>query len=251
MRRLIAAELRKLTTTRTSRTLILAALVLAAVITAATISNGARGTGAHTLGSTAGLRAVLNSAVTAGLVSLILGVVGFAGERRWGTEVTTFLITPRRERVIVAKLIVAALVGALVGLGCDLVTVAVAKPLLAGHGVHLDPLSSTSLQVLGGVVLVSALYGAVGVGVGALIPNQPLAIGAALLWSLLVENAVLALWGAGGRWLPGGASASLTHATLPYGGTLLAPGVALALLAAYAVAFAVAGALRTNRRAVA
>jgi ABC-2 type transport system permease protein len=251
MRRLIAAELRKLATTRTTRALILAALVLAAVLTAATVADGARGTGAHTLGSAAGIRAVLNAATPAELVALVLGILCVTGERRWGTEVSTFLITPRRERVIAAKLVVALAAGALIGLGCAIVTVAVAKPLLAGHGVSLAPLSSTALGVLGGVVLVSALYGAVGVGIGALIPNQPLALGVALFWSLLIENAILALWGAGGRWLPGGGAASLTHATLPYGVHLVAPGVGLALLAAYAAAFAVAGALRTNRRAVA
>jgi ABC-2 type transport system permease protein len=165
--------------------------------------------------------------------------------------VSTFLITPRRERVIAAKLVLALGVGALLAVGCDIVTVAVAKPLLAGHGVSLAPLSSLALGVLGGVVLVSAIYGAVGVGIGALLPNQPLALGAALLWSLLVENAILGLWGAGGRWLPGGAAAALTHATLPYGDHLLAPGVGLAVLGVYAVGFATAGALRTNRRAVA
>ena len=251
MHRLIAAELRKLSSTRTSRALVLAALILAGVLTAATVSSGARETGAHTLASPDGLRAVLNASTPAELVALILGILSVAGERRWGTEVSTYLITPRRERVIAAKLVVSAAFGALLGAGCFLVTVAVAKPLLAGDGVTLSLLSSTTLGVFGGVVLVSALYGAVGVGVGALVPNQPLAVSVALFWSLVLENAILALWGGGGRWLPGGAAAALTRATLPYGDHLLAPGVGLGVLVAYGVAFAAAGALYTNRRAVA
>lgn len=251
MRHLIAAELRKLATTRTSRGLALAALLLAGVLTAATVSSGAGETGAHTLASTDGLRAVLNASTPAELVALILGILSVAGERRWGSEVSTFLITPRRERVIAAKLVVIVACGALLGIGCAAITVAVAKPLLAGDGVTLAPLSATTLDVLGGVVVTSAIYGAVGLGVGALIPNQAVAVSVALFWSLLVENAVLGLWGAGGRWLPGGAAAAVTRATLPYGDHLLAPGVGLVVLAAYGVAFSIAGVLRTNHRAVA
>ena len=251
MRHLIAAELRKLATTRTSRGLVLAALVLAGVLTAATVSSGARETGAHTLASPDGLRAVLNASTPAELVALILGILSVAGERRWGSEVSTFLITPRRERVIAAKLVVAVGFGALLGVGCFVVCVAVAKPLLAGDGVTLVLSSSLVRDVLVGVVLTSAIYGAVGVGVGALVPNQAVAIAGALFWSLLVENAILGLWGGGGRWLPGGAAAALTRAKLPYGDHLLAPGVGLAVLVAYGAGFAVAGALRTQQRAVA
>jgi hypothetical protein len=247
---LIAAEWRKLSSIRTSSGLAVAAVALAGVVTVATVASGARDTGARTLASEAGRRAVLNGAAPAEIVALILGIITVAGERRWGTEVPTFLITPRRTPVIVAKIIVVMVVGGSVGLACCAVTLAVALSVFAGDGVALPVLSSTTLSVLGGVIIASAIYGMIGVGFGALMPNQTLAVSAALIWDILIENAVLILWGGGGRWLPGGAAAALTRASLPYGGHLLAPGVGLGVLLLYAAAFALAGVLRTTRRAV-
>ena len=142
-------------------------------------------------------------------------------------------------------------VGALLGLACCVVTVAVALPMLSAHAVTLHIGAGTTLAVLAGVIATAALYGAIGVGFGALVPNQAVAVSAALIWSLLIENSLLALWGAGGRWLPGGAAAALTRASLPYGGRLLDQGLALAILVAYSAAFVLAGGLRTERRALA
>jgi ABC-2 type transport system permease protein len=251
MRRLIHAELCKLSSTLTSRLLVPAAMLLTALFTVITVASQGHAEGVHTLSSSSGLQAVLNAAAPAELFSLILGILSVAGERRWGTEVSTFLVTPRRERVLGAKLVVGAALGTVLGICCCAVTLAIAHPMLAGDGVSLPVTGSATLQVFGGIVLVSTLYGAIGVGLGALIPSQTIAVTAALIWSLVIENGAIAAWTAGGRWLPGGAAAAVTRATLPYGSRLLHPGAAIVLLIAYGIGFALVGTARMARRAVA
>jgi ABC-2 type transport system permease protein len=94
---------------------------------------------------------------------------------------------------------------------------------------------------------ISALYGLMGVALGILTRNQTVALVAALLWSLVVENVipivtrVPQLYG----WLPGGAADAVIGRDRsglldPVGGGLL--------LAAYAVALATTGTLLILRR---
>jgi ABC-type transport system involved in multi-copper enzyme maturation permease subunit len=248
MRSLIRAEIRKLTTTRTTVGLLLGAAALAAAITASTVASGARHTGAHSLGSPAGVRAVLGGAAAAEVFALVLGVLVSAGERRWGTEVHTYLLTPRRWRVTAAKAVVSAVAGAMLAVATATVTLAVAVPLCADHGATIHVLSAQTLGVLGGIVAAAAGYAVIGVGIGSLVPNQAAAVVAALVWALVAENAVLALLPPVGRWLPGGAAAALAQATLPYGGHLVNQWSGLAAMAAYAAGFAAVGARSVQRR---
>jgi hypothetical protein len=107
---------------------------------------------------------------------------------------------------------------------------------------------------IGRNALVAALLGAFGVGVGALLRNQVVAIVAVLVLSFAVEPAIIALAPDVGRFGPFG-GLPLAVQDIPPGDTglgedldLLAPGLAtLAMLAWIGAAFAAAGAVLRAR----
>jgi hypothetical protein len=171
-----------------------------------------------------------------------------AGEFRHNTATSTFLISPNRGRVVVAKIAASALVGAGLALIASALTLAVALPWLATKHIHVDIFSRNVGLVLLGAVAAMTVYGAIGVAVGSLIRNQMAAVVIALAWVLVVESLLVGFAHEILRWTPGGATAALTGATtdglLPmWGGAVL--------LVAYGLAFATAGTRFTMRRDVA
>ncbi len=90
----------------------------------------------------------------------------------------------------------------------------------------------------------------IGVGVGALVRNQIAAVVAALAWTFVVEQLLVALWPEVGRWTPGGAASAvlqLGDLATTRGDLLPVWGGAL-LLVAYAVVLSVVGARVTLER---
>ncbi len=132
------------------------------------------------------------------LFSLVLGILAVAGEYRHRTITDTYLATPNRLRVVVAKLSVYTIMG------------------------------------LGFVW--NGAFAAIGVGVGALIRNLAGAVAGALAWLAVVEGIIGQLVGDGKRWLPFNAGTALGR--LPnVDGSLPQWGAGLLLLG-YAVAIA-------------
>jgi ABC-2 type transport system permease protein len=237
---ILAAELRKLTTVRSGWLLLVAAqVVIVAGVSGLMVSR------ADATSPTAQREAVAHIGLVS-LFTLVLGILAVAGEYRHRTISDAYLSTPRRYRVVLAKLGVYTSAGVLFGViaaGTALTTSAV---WLDAKGSSLD-LSSWDLwrTVLGGIGW-NAAFAAIGVGVGALITSLIAAVAAALAWLALVEGIVGQLVGDASRWLPFALGSALDD--LP--GRVDGPpqwqaGLALA---GYAVAFAGAAVVTTVRR---
>jgi ABC-2 type transport system permease protein len=140
---------------------------------------------------------------------LLLGVTVTAGEYRHGTITATFLTTPVRERVLVAKLIAAILLGFAVAVAGIVVNVLLAWIALGLKDVDISPFDSEPIEVLGATLVACALWSALGAAVGAVTRNQVSAIVGPLVWFLIAEPLFGTLIDERGRYLPGAALGSI------------------------------------------
>jgi ABC-2 type transport system permease protein len=241
--RLVAAEWVKLTTTRLLWVVLpLSVALSAAAVAGATLSADSAGVA---LASTAGVRRSLHVAGTGAILVLVLGIMLSAGEYRTRTATDTFLTTPRRNRVLAAKLIVGGLLGAAVGVLTAAVCLVVVLLLYRQQGATV-PLGSADVWLtLAGAVLYAALFAVLGVALGSLLRSQVAAVVGALAWLLVVEQVLVSLAADAGRWLPGAAGQAIVRS--PAEG-LLSPAGGTALLLAYATAVALAGVTVAGRR---
>jgi len=249
---LLRAEWRKLFSTKLWWGMLLGAIVLSSIgVVAQIASNGASGNPAPPISNPVTQRAIFASATSGYLFSLIVGVIMVTSEYRHFTSRPTFLIEPRRGRVVIAKFVVAAVVGLLYAIVCSAVATAIAVIWLGATGVTIAWTSGDVLLVLLGVVAVVTIYAVVGIGVGVLIRNQIAAVIAALAYLLVVESliAVIPVIRDAYRFLPGGAARALTAVTPGRIQTsLLQPWQGGLVLFAWAFLFAVLGWLLTVRR---
>jgi ABC-2 type transport system permease protein len=123
------------------------------------------------------------------LFAVLFGVVCASAEYRHRTIATSYLVVANRPKLIVAKMVVAAAVGAGYALAATAMTI-------AGQLVSGFPLSAelpSMLQAGAGAVLVLASGAVLGVGLGSLIGKQLLAVLASILYLLVVEPVVVVL----------------------------------------------------------
>jgi ABC-2 type transport system permease protein len=206
--RLISIELLKLRTTPAAWVAIALTAALTVISVFTTIALAGR-PGTEPLGSPANVSKVLAVAVVTASAMLILGIMISAGEDRHRTSLTTFLAEPRRGRVLLAKLITAALAGAAGGAVTFGLALGVAVPVYAARGVHHLPVDVGSLWL--GTTLMTACFGLLGVALGALTRNTVAAIIGALIWVAVIELAILQpLAPSLAQWLPTGAGRALT-----------------------------------------
>jgi ABC-2 type transport system permease protein len=208
---LLAAELIKLRTTRTAAALLAATVAVSALAVASAVVVGADSS-TFDLATDDGVRRILNVSANGSIFVLVLGVIISAGEFRHGTATDTFITTPRRERVITAKLAAATFTGVAFGAVASSVAIAVAGLTYRAKGITFPLRSSGAWSTLGGAVLYAALFGAIGAASGSLIRNQVAGIVGWLAWLAIVEHIAVGFFSAIGRWLPAAAGQALVRA---------------------------------------
>jgi ABC-2 type transport system permease protein len=242
----LRSELRKMATTRTNVGLLLGlvALILFGVI-------------AGSFGSEADLsllenqRELIGNGSFAAAFAAMIGVMAMTSEFRHGTIRATFVFTPDRTLVVTAKVLASILVGIGFGaLGAGL-ALGSGTAMIQGRGYDVLIDSGDVRQLLLGAIAMSALWAAVGVGLGALVRNQVFAIVGLFAWVFVVEILLFQYLPDIARYAPGAAGTAMTGDTVGDSSIhLLSALGGGAVLAAYAVAFTLAGALVTNRRDV-
>lgn len=246
----LRAEARKLLTTRVWLWLVLLALGLT-ILVASLISGFSQVSDGGVP-----LEALLNAAVGfAQLIAAVLGVIGITGEYRHLTATPTFLSVPRRGTVVGAKLVVYLLTGLLLGLLCVGAAIAVAAPWLDARGFSVDLGADSTVRIIVGGILAVAIYGVIGVGVGALLRNQVAAVVGIVIYLFVAEPILSAIPKVQQAYpyLPGGAASALTATEDPNVQSpvdLLEPWQGGLLLLAYGLVFAIVGSWLTVRRDV-
>lgn len=245
---LLRAEWLKVTSTRMLLGMLVGALAFTALGVVAQIFASGQ-PGAPALTDPAAVRGVYASAGSAAIFVLVLGIIGMTTEYRHMTVTSTFLATPQRGRVMVAKMVVHAVLGLLFAVVAFVLAVALAAVLLPlKEHASIEP--SVIWQIFGGALLAFAFYGVVGVALGALIRNQIAAILGVLVWVLIIEALVVSFLPRIGKWLPGGALNGILQATGPNGESYLPVWGASLVLIGWTAVFALAAAATTQRRDV-
>lgn len=227
--RLTWLEIRKSLSTRSGIALTVAAAVLPAGAITLMLALDDPPPGAATM------LALLGTLVS--LLLLAVGILSTAGEWTHRTVQTTFLTVPRRDRVLAAKYLAAA------GLGAALAAIVVASTYaIAAVGTDFSWAGAGTAAL--STVAAGAAMTVIGAGIGALVGNAPAALtgtNLVLLIGMSVLNGAKPAWGK--RVDPLTAVFDLVE-----GDAVARP---VAVLAAWLVVTAVAGAVVTRRRAVA
>jgi ABC-2 type transport system permease protein len=188
------------------------------------------------------------SALFAGL----LGAMSITAEIRHGTIRPTFLVTPRRGRVVAAKVAASILIGIAFGVIAAALAAAAGTAVLGARGIEIQLDGGDYALMIAGGAAATALWAAIGVGIGAIVRNQVPTLIGICTWLLLVEGILagdlLPAIGDVTRFMPGLAASAISGQGT---GTLLAPALGAVLLAIYAAASTAAGWLATTRRDVA
>ncbi|BBZ26463.1 ABC transporter permease [Mycolicibacterium madagascariense] len=186
MRGLLNAERIKLTSTRSPRWSS-AAVVVASLGLAAALGGAA---GSESTGPT---DAVLGVAVLGVPLFMVLAAISVTNEYRSGMIRTTFVATPGRWRVLIAKAVVLGAFSALFAAVLSCATVLVTW-LWAGPGGLSWTLDDAEVwRTVAAMTTYGAASAVLGVGVGALLRHTAGAVALLLLWPLVVEPVVSAL----------------------------------------------------------
>lgn len=245
---LVSAELFKLRTTRTPWAVAAIILALAAAVVAL---NGALlgqpgqpAVTASVLGELARWPGLLVAAA-----ALLLGLILSTAEYRHGTAITTRLAEPRVSRVVMGKAVAAALTGAVLALLAEAVLLIGGVAILIVRDQPVQPGGHGVPAALASCLVIGALYGVAGVGIGELLRNQALAVGVVLGWAFVVEGVLPVILRQPGldRWLPTSATRSALALGWPTDEPMLHPVAGVCIVVGLVAVLLSAGLLRSAR----
>ncbi len=220
MTRLIRVELLKLRTTRLTFGLFATAVGLTVLFSMLEASR-AGSNGVASLSTAAGQDSVITGGVLALLFAAVLGVTVSSGEFRHETATTTYLATPKRSRVLVAKSIAGACGGAVFGFAGWLIATGVSLGFVAADGYRTQIGDATIARYAAGHIVAGALLAAIGVAVGSLIRSELAGIIGVLVWAVVIESIIGGLYNAVQPYLPYTAATTLAGSVL--GGAAFGP----------------------------
>lgn len=247
MNRLIRAEFLKLRTTQVWFWLLVGTVAVSGLLIVAQIapSDGVR--------TASDVPDMFTSSGTAYIVVFVLGVLGVTTEFRYQTITPTVLQTPSRWAIVTAKMITYAIVGAVYAVIAIAVQIAIAVPWLSTKNITVQFGNNHVQHALISVFVVLAMFGIVGLGVGALVRNQIVAVVVGIIFLAIVEHLLLLIPGVRNAWpyMPGAASTAIMHTTgddTVNGVHLLSTWAGVGVLLAWAFVPAIVGAAFSMNR---
>ena len=176
-----------------------------------------------------------------------LGALLSTNEFRHGTANSTFVVTPKRERVILAKLFVGLVVGIVGALLYVAVNAGLGLSILSNRGVPVD--SDKAVNVYIGVAVGLVLGCLFGVALGALLRNQILTVVTGMVLFLLAGTAALFIGNDVGQYFPGESLLAL-NGTPGADKTLLSQTGGGLVLGAYCAVLGILGMVATRQREI-
>lgn len=177
----LASELLKLRTTRSTFALGLGMLAIAALVVVGTVGSGVVGDADRPA-----LELVSAVSTGVGIFATVLGILVVTSEYRHGTITPTFLVSPRRERVIAAKVAAGAVTGLVIAAILIVLMLAIAVPWLASRDEALPFDGELALAIVR-LIATFVLSVVLGVAIGTALHSQIAAIVTVFAWFLILE----------------------------------------------------------------
>jgi quinol-cytochrome oxidoreductase complex cytochrome b subunit len=246
MIQLVRAELLKLRTTQVWFWMLLLAIAVGVLAVVATLAS-------NDVKSPADVPLLFANANGAIVTAFILGVLGITTEFRYQTITSTVLQTPSRWTVVAAKLLSYAIIGLAYALACLAVQLMIALPWLSAKGIDFSLSDPDLRRAIFGFPVIFLLFAIMGIGVGALLRNQIVAMVVGLVFLLALENILVAIPKVRNAYpyLPGGAMQGVLYPADepgPDGVDLFSTTGSLLVLLAWALIPALIGAAYTLTR---
>jgi ABC-2 type transport system permease protein len=258
---LIRAEVIKMRSTPGPWVVLLAGLVLTAIgivtsfLIPKTFGNGVVFTAPTSVN---GLRVLVGAGYgAANVLAPVLGVLCITTEYRQKGITTTLVVTPRRERVLLAKGAATVLCSVLMCITTLVLVAAMGIPLFESQGGSFHALTQQIAPVVPGLFGSFVLLSLFGLGIGILLKNQ---VGAVLFTIVLtivleplIEALFSALWHIDINFFPAAAGAAVSgglHRRNQAGGQLLSAWLGALALLVWGLAPGVIGYFTTFRRDV-
>jgi ABC-2 type transport system permease protein len=218
---LVRSEFKKISSTRLWWGLLVGAVVFTALQAGFTagfagVDPGGGQPTSPTLDTDEAIRGVYTVAAFGGtyIFALILGITGMTGEYRYQTITPTFLVSPKRSRVVTAKMLAHLVMGLVYGVAGVLTALLVGGAVVAFRGYDLGFDTDRLWSSVGLAVVAVAIWTLIGIGIGTLIRNQIVAILVAIFITFLIEPLLTVLfgsigWDSVGKFFPSNASSAL------------------------------------------
>jgi ABC-2 type transport system permease protein len=214
MARLVRTELLKLATMRLTYGLLAVAAVLSALFSILENDQaGAAGTGVPPISTADGLRTVTTVTGIAMLFAAVLGSIAANGEFRHSTATLTYLATPKRARVLLAKMIASSCAGSLFGLAAGIIATGTGLAFVASHDDHLAISTSTLVGHAAGAAA-AALLAALGAAIGSLVRSQLATVIGIFVQAIIIESLLGGLYTSIRPYLPYTAATTLAGTKL-------------------------------------
>ena len=149
----------------------------------------------------------------------IVGILCITTEYRQKVLTTTLLVTPRREVVLLAKAVAAAIWGLGLAVATLVLVAAMGIPLLVAEGGSVSALLHQAGPVIPGLFGEYVLMAIFGLGIGTLLRNQVAAVVLAIVFIVILEQIIVALVHGLAHvdlnWLPSRSAAALAGGSDP------------------------------------
>lgn len=244
-RRLIRAEIHKLTSTRMPLAFLVVLIAIGALNAVAVISGTDADGSKAFIATGADQQSLVAFAANAFIIAGLLGAIAVAQEYAHGTVVPMFLASPRRHRAVISQFAAIFGAGAVLGfVGAGLVIAFVAASLPStNHGFLMS--TGDVARVLGASTFAGATGAVLGAGIGALVRNPGGAVTGTVLALIIAPPLVVQLSSDTASWVPN-TLANVVSGT----GDDVAVLAALLALAAWAAVPAAIGLMAVQRRDV-
>jgi ABC-2 type transport system permease protein len=181
------------------------------------------------------------------LFASLIGIMAVTSEFRHGTIRSTFVVCPRRGRVMLAKVAASLVLGLVFGVLAEGLALGIGLAVIRGRGVDLQLDAADIRGIVLGAIAMTMLFAALGVGIGGVVRNQVFAVIGLLVWLLVVESILFGVVPSVGRFAPGKAAAALVGTDQSH---LLSTAAGGLVLLGWVVVFVLAGSVVTARRDV-